>query len=53
MICKNLKGWGGVYGGWEVQKGGNICIPKADSSSCMAETNTILKTITLQLKLSF
>ena len=26
----------------EVQEGGDICIPMADSCGCMAETNTIL-----------
>ena len=26
----------------EVQDGGDICIPVADSCCCMAETNTIL-----------
>ena len=35
-------GWGGVGGGREVQEGGDICIPVADSCGCMAETNTIL-----------
>ena len=29
-LCINLDGWGGV-GRWEVQKGGDICIPMADS----------------------
>ena len=31
MLCDNLKGWDGVGGGREVQKGGDICIPVADS----------------------
>ena len=31
-LCINLEGWDGEEGGREVQKGGNICIPMADSS---------------------
>ena len=30
-LCINLEGLDGVGGGREVQKGGNICIPIADS----------------------
>ena len=30
-LCINLKGWDGEAGGREFQKGGNICIPMADS----------------------
>ena len=30
-LCINLEGWGGEGDGREVQKGGNICIPVADS----------------------
>ena len=30
-ICINLEGWNGEGDGWEVQKGGDICIPMADS----------------------
>ena len=30
-LCINLEGWGGERGGREVQKGGDICIPLADS----------------------
>ena len=30
-LCINLEGWDGEGGGREVQKGGNICIPTADS----------------------
>ena len=29
-LCINLEGWGGVEGGREVQKGGDIRIPMAD-----------------------
>ena len=42
MLIDNLEGWEGVAGGREVQDGGDICIPMADSCCCMAETNTIL-----------
>ena len=30
-LCNNLEGWGGEGDGREVQKGGNICTPMADS----------------------
>ena len=40
MFCDNLEGWGGVGGEREVQEGGGIFIPVADSCCCMAETNT-------------
>ena len=30
-LCINLEGWGGEGNGREVQKGGDICIPMADS----------------------
>ena len=29
--CTNLEGWDGAGDGREVQKGGDICIPMADS----------------------
>ena len=32
QVCINLEGWDGELEGREVQKGGNICIPVADSS---------------------
>ena len=31
VLCINLEGWDGVGDGREVQKGGDICIPMADS----------------------
>ena len=31
MLCDNLEGWEGAGGGREVQEGGDICIPMADS----------------------
>ena len=30
-LCDNLPGWDGVEAGKEVQEGGDICIPMADS----------------------
>ena len=30
-LCINLEGWDGEGNGKEIQKGGNICIPMADS----------------------
>ena len=39
---KNLEGWDGVGGGREVQEGGDIGMPMAESCGCLAETNTIL-----------
>ena len=30
-LCTNLEGWDGTGYGREVQKGGHICIPMADS----------------------
>ena len=42
VLCDNLEGWNGEGGGREVQEGGDIRIPMADSSQCMAETITIL-----------
>ena len=41
MIYDNIVGWDGVESGKEVQDGGDICIPVADSC-CMAESNKIL-----------
>ena len=42
MLCDDLEGWDVVGGGREVQEGGNMWIPMADSRCCMAETNTAL-----------
>ena len=41
MLCDNLEGWDGVGGGREVQEGGDISVPMADSC-CIAESNTTL-----------
>ena len=31
LLCDNLEGWDGEGDGREVQEGGDICIPVADS----------------------
>ena len=31
MLCDNLEGSDGVGGGRDVQEGGDICMPRADS----------------------
>ena len=31
VLCDNLEGWDGVGEGREVQEGGDMCIPMADS----------------------
>ena len=31
MLCGHLEGWAGAGGAREVQEGGDICIPAADS----------------------
>ena len=41
-LCVNLERWDGEGDGREFQKGGDICIPMADSCFYMAETSTIL-----------
>ena len=41
-LCINLEGWDGEREGREVQKGGNICIPMADSCRGLTENNKIL-----------
>ena len=41
-LCNNLEGWDGQGDGRELQEGGGIGIPRADSCSCLAEISTIL-----------
>ena len=36
-LCSNLEQWDGEADGREVQEGGDICIPKADSCWFLAE----------------
>ena len=40
--CINPEGWDGEGDGREVQKGGDICIPMADSCQGLTENNKIL-----------
>ena len=42
MLCDSLEGWDGVGDGWEVQEGGGVHRPMADSCGYLAETNTIV-----------
>ena len=41
-LCISLEGWDGEGNGREVQKGGDIGIPMADSCSGLTENNKIL-----------
>ena len=41
-LCINLEGWDGEGDGKVVKKGGDICIPMADSCSGLTENNKIL-----------
>ena len=41
-LCINLEEWDGEVDGWEVHKGGDICIPMADSCSRLTENTKIL-----------
>ena len=41
-LCINLVGWDGVADGREAQKGGDICIPMADSCRGLTENNKSL-----------
>ena len=43
VLSDKLEGWNGVGSGKEVQDGGDMCVPVADSCSRMAETNTVLQ----------
>ena len=49
-LCINLEGWDGEGEGTEVQKGGDICIPMADSCEVWQKTTKFCKAIILQLK---
>ena len=41
-LCNNLEEWDGVGGGREIQEGGDICTPVADSCWGMAEIKPTL-----------
>ena len=47
-LCINLEGWNGAGDGRDVQKGGDICKPIADSCWGLTENNKIRKAIILQ-----
>ena len=44
----NLEGWDGEGDGRKVQKGGDVCIPMADSSEIWQKTTQSYKAIILQ-----
>ena len=44
-LCINIEGWAGEGDGREVQKGGDIFIPMADSASLVAQTVKCLPAI--------
>ena len=52
-LCNNLEGWDGERDGKEIQEGGDVCIPMADSYWCLAETAQFCKAVILQLKNKF
>ena len=41
-LCINLEGWDGEGDGKEFQKGGDVCIPMADSCWGLTENSKIL-----------
>ena len=41
-LCINLEGWDGKGDGREFQKGGDICVPIADSFRSLTENDKIL-----------
>ena len=43
MVCDDLEGCDGEWGGREAQEGGDICVHMDDSHCSGAETNTILE----------
>ena len=49
-LCINLEGWDGEGDGREVQEGGDICTPMADSRWCLTENNKILESNYLSIK---
>ena len=51
-LCYSLQGWQRVGGGEEVQEGGDICIPMANSCWCVAENKPNCKAIMHQLKIN-
>ena len=41
-LCINLEGWDGAGDGREFKKGGDICLPLADSCCSLTENHKIL-----------
>ena len=50
-LCRNLEGWEVGYR-TEVQEGGDICIPMADSCDVWQKSNQCCKAIILQLQIN-
>ena len=46
-LCGNLEGWDGEGGGREVQEGGDMCLPMADSGWWMQTPTQYCKAIIL------
>ena len=40
-LCNNLEEWERAGGEREIQEGGDICVPMADSCSCLTKQNSI------------
>ena len=41
-LCINREGWRGEGAGREIQKGGDLCVPMADSCRGLTENNKVL-----------
>ena len=50
MLCNALEWWHGLG---ETQEGGDVCIHKADSLYCTAETNSVVKQLYFNNKIKF
>ena len=50
VLCDNLEGWGGEGGGREVQEGGDIYIPLADSIGSGFPHSSVGRRICLQCR---
>ena len=52
-LCVSLRGWDGEEGGREVQKGGDICIPMADSYWGLTKQQNSVKQLSFNSFLNF
>ena len=52
-LCINLEGWNGERDRREVQKGGDICIPMADSCWCLTKQQNSVKNLSFNKKKIF